>query len=792
MVNVNKPISKNDGTIQKVENRRPRNTELNSSKSATSAITGVSLANIRKLNCSREAVIQELRRWLSEEEAKDYLEAFENETGATVVRLASPEEAAMDGDFWAVKDGKEQLWYRTDGEWYTKDDLDGSCGETDADSSLNCESGSAKVSGTVTIYNDFADLDNDTTERLLRSRIEKAVPGAKVDFEKVNDTDVKVTIDCADADAEKARLAVESSDVAKSVDWNSATAELDSSADTSSESDSSSTTENTTESMNLNSSEEPEGDTDGGDAIGEGSDEVAMITTESGNEVALSDIKIVQNPETNEISLFIKEDEDEEIPEGFVVIATASQPTLPADNTCPECGQDPCVCESVEETDGEEGEGLDSSKKKNELNCSENIKEALADAGDDEHDVLTYVVQCIEYLGKADEVLSKINDEAAPEGSNLREQLSDIDTHEALVAVVEALEDLGLVDEVLNTMAINPLGNEPDIDSNLNCSISEVTVPENFGREKSQLMDLRNIIEGELSDKGYDVSVKELARPNATTMQISFEGGNGNEEVIDRAIEEIVADVANFNSPTSANSSLSEEEPIAEANQEYQVFYVDENGNGIDEPAVIEVPAGLTGIELYEAILDRFDEQYPNCSWETICDMEDNVKMDSSKKSELNSSVHDNPALKVFVDKIKQTAQQVSAVPTMEDGKTGYKIIVRGMESADVEPLAKEMGIKLAGIKPLEGGFAIIVDDVSLNNSTIDPESPDLMNDGMRYRGYFISGSDRIGYVCVSPYGAFSPGVYKTVDEAKEAIDQDMKFRFPEGENNDVDTTLAD
>jgi hypothetical protein len=433
---------------------------------------------------------------------------------------------------------------------------------------------------------------------------------------------------------------------------------------------------------------------------------------------------------------------------------------------------------------------FDSSRKKNELDCSENIKEVLADAGDDEHDVLTYVVQCIEYLGKADEVLSAINDEAAPEGSNLREQLSDIDTHEALVAVVEALEDLGLVDEVLNTMAINPLGNEPDIDSNLNCSISEVTVPENFGREKSQLMDLRNIIEGELFDKGYEVAVKELARPNATTMQISFEGGNGYEDVIDRAIEEIVADVANFNSTTSTNSSLSEEEPIAEANQAYQVFYVDENGNEIDEPAVIEVPAGLTGIELYEAILDSFDEQYPNCSWETICDMEDNVKMDSSKKSELNSSVHDNPALKVFVDKIKQTAQQVSAVPTMEDGKTGYKIIVRGMESADVEPLAKEMGIKLAGIKPLEGGFAIIVDDVSLNNSTIDPESPDLMNDGMRYRGYFISGSDRIGYVCVSPYGAFLPGVYKTVDEAKEAIDQDMKFRFPEGEdlNSSIDT----
>lgn len=347
MVNVNKPIAKGEGNVQSTPKRRLRNTGLNSSKSATSAITGVNLANIRKLNCSRESVLQELRRWLSEEEAKDYLEAFENETGAQVVRLASPEEADRDGDFWAVKDGKEQLWYRTDGEWYTKDDLDGSCGETDANSSLNCEAGSAKVSGTVTIYNDFADLDNDTTERLLRSRIEKAVPGAKVDFEKVNDTDVKVKIDCPDADAEKARLAVESSDVTKSVDWESATKELDSAKNS----------DKTTKGTALNSSEEPEGDADGGEAIGESSEESATITTESGNEVSIGDIQIIQNPDTNELSLFIKEDEDEEIPEGFVVIATATQAALPTGDTCPNCGQKPCVCEG-------EGE-LDSSKKKN-------------------------------------------------------------------------------------------------------------------------------------------------------------------------------------------------------------------------------------------------------------------------------------------------------------------------------------------------------------------------------------------------------------------------------------------
>jgi len=62
-----------------------------------------------------------------------------------------------------------------------------------------------------------------------------------------------------------------------------------------------------------------------------------QIITESGNEVSLSDIKIIQDPNTNEISLFIKEDEDEEIPEGFIVIATATRAALPAadESVCP-------------------------------------------------------------------------------------------------------------------------------------------------------------------------------------------------------------------------------------------------------------------------------------------------------------------------------------------------------------------------------------------------------------------------------------------------------------------------
>lgn len=578
MVNVTKPVAKTNAQTQTqstTKQRRPRNTELNSSRSRTSAIASVSLATIRKLNCSRESVLQELCHWLSEEEAKKYLEAFENETGAQVVRLASPEEAGLDGDFWAVKDGKEQLWYRTDGKWYTKDDMNGSCDKTNADSSLNCEVGSTKVLGTVTIYNDFADLDNDTTERLLRSRIEKAVPGAKVDFEKVNNTDVKVKIDCPDADAEKARQAVESSDVTKSVDWESATEELDSAKGTN----------KTTGSTTLNSSEEPEGNTDGGDVVGEVSEEVAMITTESGNEVALDDIKIVQNPDTNELALFVKETEDDEIPEGFVVIADAAQAALPTDAACPECGQEPCVCEG-------------------------------------------------------------------------------------------------------------------------------------------------------------DVTPTKQS--------------------VDSSIEPSTADV---NKPK----------------KQFQVYYEDENGNEIEKPAVITVSDNLEGMDLYEAIQEQFEVEYPGCIWTTVCDMNDEVKMDSSRKSELNSSVHDNPALKLFVEKIKEGAKQVSTVPTTEGEGSGYKIIIRGMEPTEIEPIAAEFGIQLSGIKPLEDGFAVVVDNDSLNSSEVDLDDSIVDDGAMRYKDYLITGGEKSGgYIAVSPYGKFSPHIYKTIDECKAAIDKDIKFRFPE------------
>lgn len=560
MVNVNKNIvpgkqaEPSAKTKPQAPARRPRNTALNSSKKLPDSIKN---RRKQKLNCSREQVIDQLvneEQIYTQEEAEELVSSFEEQTGATVERLATLEEVEeQDGEFWATKDGRTTLWCRGNGMWYDSgisaegDALDSSCGDkADANSSLNCESGSAKVSGTVTIYNDFANLDNDTTERLLRSRIEKAVPDAKVDFEKVNDTDVKVKIDCPDADAEKARLAVESSDVTKSVDWESATKELDSAKDA----------DKTVEGTPLNSSTEPEGDADGGESVAEGVDASDIkITTESGNEVSMQDIKIVQNPDTNELAIFIPEDEDETIPEGFAVIgmvvpdAVGSTPAIEGGDVCPECGQDPCVCESTED-----GEELDSSKKKNELNCSSSsgLLEVATEYYEYEHDALVDILQAVDDLGYGDSVYQQLIKNYGYEGTDAQQAdealikmaSEDADEHEFLVSLIQAIEDLGYGKQVYTEV----LGIGGDINSSVNSSLgggddrqdatSQVTVPKSFPDDK--VHDLYRWIETELMHEGIDIDVYGVGRPSAGVISFEFEVTGRDPAEVDAIIEDRV------------------------------------------------------------------------------------------------------------------------------------------------------------------------------------------------------------------------------------------------------------
>ncbi len=44
------------------------------------------------------------------------------------------------------------------------------------------------------------------------------------------------------------------------------------------------------------------------------------------------------------------------------------------------------------------------------------------------------------------------------------------------------------------------------------------------------------------------------------------------------------------------------------------------------------------------------------------------------------------------------------------------------------------------------------------------------------YRGYTISGNENIRFICIAPYGYFSPKSYATINEAKAAIDEDIAY----------------
>ena len=57
-------------------------------------------------------------------------------------------------------------------------------------------------------------------------------------------------------------------------------------------------------------------------------------------------------------------------------------------------------------------------------------------------------------------------------------------------------------------------------------------------------------------------------------------------------------------------------------------------------------------------------------------------------------------------------------------------------------------------------------------------DDPDDSTDTQNYLGYTVTGSPKLGYVCLSPYGKWAPEVFKTKLEALEAIKQDFYARF--------------
>lgn len=282
--------------------------------------------------------------------------------------------------------------------------------------------------------------------------------------------------------------------------------------------------------------EEPAGDADGGESVGEGADLADIkITTESGNEVSMQDIKIVQNPDTNELALFIPEDEEETIPEGFTVIGMVVPDTLDSataiegGDVCPECGQDPCVCEN---TDGEE---LDSSRKKNPK--VESVGNGL----------YMYHGYTIEQSESGNSFLIEDNgeyydfdsiDDAVEFIDDTEKQRYGSDYDEYVTQFDSSRKKNELTSESVNSS----LGGGDDRQD----ATSQVTVPKSFPDDK--VHDLYRWVESELQNEGIDVDVYGVGRPSASTISFEFEVTGKDPSEVDAIIEDRVKEfIANGN-----------------------------------------------------------------------------------------------------------------------------------------------------------------------------------------------------------------------------------------------------
>lgn len=318
MVPVKKPIiAGKSPKAAEPQKRRPRNQELNSSKKVSRLAAAVQNRCL-SLNSSRSYDGYEYEditvAQLAEEsqvpvaDLEGVLKSLESEYGCNVTGILVSADREAEKEY----DGKDIVVQTDCGDFYWGEDkfipVNSS---TDLDMNCSDDNKSSEV-GTVTIYNDFADLNIDEVEALIKDRVKKMSPNCSVSVEKLNDTELKISLNGTDEDVTQGRLAVESSDVTKSVDW-------EHNLDSGCHGEKMNSSENSDE---ANPSEKDEA------SVNCSEEDLGTIYTESGNEVAITDIKVVQNPETNALALFVPENGDDEIPEGFAVIgdviATAS------------------------------------------------------------------------------------------------------------------------------------------------------------------------------------------------------------------------------------------------------------------------------------------------------------------------------------------------------------------------------------------------------------------------------------------------------------------------------------
>lgn len=192
--------------------------------------------------------------------------------------------------------------------------------------------------------------------------------------------------------------------------------------------------------------------------------------------------------------------------------------------------------------------------------------------------------------------------------------------------------------------------------SNLNCAISEVSVPESFTQDQSKAFDLRNIVENELWDRGFDVEMRQVSRPSSTILRFGFDGPDSEKqsEQIDAAIEGIVTSLVDngWCDATDADLNCSIENARIEKTPQ-NTFVVKADTDRFGKDAILYEHYSYNGAKKYLEKLRKGGEAVAN-GYDVELDSERGTKKASLDKEDIarnmaNAIAEDKDTPLVFV-----------------------------------------------------------------------------------------------------------------------------------------------
>lgn len=289
----------------------------------------------------------------------------------------------------------------------------------------------------------------------------------------------------------------------------------------------------------------------------------------------------------------------------------------------------------------------------------------------------------------------------------------------------------------------------------LNCAVSEVTVPTDFVRTESRAFDLMMIVQDELWDRGMDVTIKQLYRPQTDTFRFSYviTDPTTTDEQVDAAIEEIVAKLV------QTGFSLAE---------------------AFDDPGL---NSSESGQETTEISINLFDAFPSTELWECMNWLEHEMWAEGWDAS-IESADQPKP------DQIALTVSHPSNISgediddfikdrVLEFIENGYERFVY----PETDPRSRYNASLSCSADWISGdGNAFYLVDDGEDDGWGDPdkyddykvETDEYGNDVVHYEGYVITGNERIGYVALSPYGTWSPTIYRSITDAVDDVDRDI------------------